>query len=123
VSPRKSSTSSANPSPRPRYLGLEVAGVPVPLIRRWLEGELARRLAVGGDDATPSTVRVIRWAGDRGLLALDVQDLPRARTAWNADLTTPDRRTVRIATARTWGTLRLGKRWLDRPRSAAVAAP
>jgi len=100
-----------------------VAGVPLPLIRRWLEAELARRLATGGVGATPPTVRVIRWAGDRGLLAIDVRDLPRARAAWNADLTTPDRRAVRIVTARTWGTLRLAKRWLDRPLPSAVPAP
>jgi len=52
----------------------------------------------------------------RGLVEIDVSDLPRARTAFNARGTGPAGEPIEIATRRTWGTLRKGKRWLDAGR-------
>jgi len=59
---------------------------------------------------------VIRWIDRRGLVEIDVSDLPRARTAFNARGTGPAGEPIEIATRRTWGTLRKGKRWLDAGR-------
>jgi hypothetical protein len=116
VSPRKSSTSSGRRSdaPRPRYLGVEVAGelFPPPSPRGW-ETWLRGRL---GPDA--GAVRVIRSDGPRAIAEVGHRHLAAARRAWNGPL--PDG--GRLATVRTWGTLRSAKRWLagDGARPAAT---
>ncbi len=112
MSPRKSSTSSANPpSPRPRYLGLEVAG-DQPVSPRWVERELARLVAAASADrALP--FKIIRWEGRRGIVQVGHLDLPRARSLWNAATTDPAGRPLRFETRKTWGTLRKGKRWVS----------
>lgn len=112
MSPRKSSTSSAKPlSPRPRYLGIEVAGE-LSLPRRWIEQELGRLLADAAADGAPHLVRVIRWEGPRGLVEIVHRDVPAARSAWNHEGPGPGRDPVRWRTVRAWGTLRDAKRWL-----------
>ncbi len=122
MSPRKSSTSSANPpSPRPRYLGLEVAG-DQPVSPRWVERELARRLTAEEPPA-PLPFRIIRWEGRRGLLQVNHLDVPRARRLFNATIQDSAGRTARFTTYRTWGTLRKGKEWLNRPSVTAPAEP
>lgn len=113
MSPRKSSTSSAKPlSPRPRYLGIEVAGDPS-LPRRWIEQELARLLAAAAADGLAHPVRIIRWEGPRGIVEVEHRDVAAARRGWNRDGPGPGRDAVRWRTVRAWGTLRGGKRWLD----------
>jgi RNase P/RNase MRP subunit POP5 len=119
VSPRKSSTSSAKPlSPRPRYLGIEVAGE-LSLPRRWIEQELGRLLGDVLAPEAPPRVRLIRWEGHRGIAEVDHLAVEAARRAWNREGPGPARDTVRWRTLRVWGTLRGAKRWLgvrdDRP--------
>jgi RNase P/RNase MRP subunit POP5 len=113
VSPRKSSTSSGNPSLRPRYLGVEVAGE-LPLSPRSIEAELRRRLEAIG--AHSPSFQIIRWEGGRGLVRVAHYDVRRAREAWNyrGPATTGGPLTVR--TDRTYGTLRKGKAWLAGPK-------
>ncbi|MCI4335575.1 MAG: hypothetical protein L3K17_00030 [Thermoplasmata archaeon] len=123
MSPRKSSTSSAKPSPRPRYLGVEVAGDISPP-RRWIEHELQRLLdGAAGPGAHPT--RVIRWEERRGLVEIEHLDLDAARRAWNCEVSGLPGGPVRLTTRRTWGTLRKGKDWLRRlvPPEAAPSPP
>ncbi len=109
MSPRKSSTSSGNLSPRPRYLGVEVAGVTT-FPPRWLERELARSLAE--TLRAPAEVKLVRFAGPRALVRITNRTMGAARAAWNASLPGPMGRPVAVATRRTFGTLRKGKMWL-----------
>lgn len=118
MSPRKSSTSSGNPpSPRPRYLGIEVAG-DLSLAPRWVERELARLLEEDG--RRPGVrVRLVRWEGRRGIAEVAHTVARAARSRWNARLTGPAGEAVELATVRTWGTLRKGKEWLRTPPPSA----
>ncbi len=110
ASPRKSSTSSGRPRrPRPRYLGLEVAGEPLPspASARWgpLLGEAAT--AAGG----APWFRVIRADAGAAIVEVEARDVAAARRAWNraAGEGSPG-----LRTARSWGTLVGAKRWLAR---------
>ncbi len=109
MSPRKSSTSSGNPSPRPRYLGVEVVGVPT-FSPRGLERELARSLAEA--IRAPADLKLIRFSGPRVLVRVTNRTMIAARTAWNGPLSGPSGEGIRVATRRTFGTLRKGKEWL-----------
>ncbi len=108
MSPRKSSTSSGRRSdaPRPRYLGLEVAGEHFPSLspRGW-EALLRGRFdpALG-----PPGFRLIRSDGGRAVVEVGHRSMGTARTAWNGPLPQGGR----LATVRTWGTLVGAKRWL-----------
>jgi hypothetical protein len=110
ASPRKSSTSSGNRFERPRYLLVEVAGVPT-LSPRALESMLSGRLHASG---TPIPFRVIRTEGACGLVAVAHVDVPAARTAWNPSGGRPE---ASIRTLRSYGTLRKGKEWMVRRRT------
>jgi hypothetical protein len=119
VSPRKSSTSSANQLFRPRYLGLEVAG-PSRFLpsARWWEETLRARLAaaVGGS----VQLRVIRIEARRAIVEIDHRVTPAARGAWNGAVTSPAGEPWQLTTQQTWGTLVGAKAWLrqpSRPRS------
>ena len=112
MSPRKSSTSSGNASPRPRYLGIEVAGAPS-LPSRWVERELARLIGAP-EPGAPKRVRLIRWEQRRGIVEVGHHDVASARAGWNTELAGPGGTTVRLVTRRSWGTLRKGKSWLRR---------
>jgi len=104
VSPRKSSTSSARRSdaPRPRYLGLEVAGehLPPPTPHGW---ETLLRGSAG-----PKAFRLIRAEGFRAIVEVGHRSAGDARASWNGSF--PDG--LRLTTVRTWGTLLGAKRWL-----------
>ncbi len=109
MSPRKSSTSSGRRSdaPRPRYLGLEVAGEHLPSLspRGWealLRGRFDPRLGV-------VPFRLIRSDGRWAIVEVGHRSVAAARTAWNASL--PDG--VRLSSVRAWGTLVGAKRWLS----------
>ncbi len=115
MSPRKSSTSSANHSPRPRYLGLEVAGDST-LPSLWWEGVLVDRLRLLIPKEIPARIRWIRREGTRAVVEVDHRAVAAARAAWNVALVTPSGRTVQLRTARSWGTLRGAKAWLRDPR-------
>ena len=84
MNPRKSSTSSGRRSdaPRPRYLGVEVAGelLPPPFPRAW-EALLRGRL---GPVAAP--LRVVRSEGRRAIAEVGHRDASAARAAWNGPL-------------------------------------
>jgi hypothetical protein len=108
-SPRKSSTSSGNRFDRPRYLLVEVAGVPT-LSPRSLESILGGRAAAA---RPPFRFKVIRTEGIHGLVAVAHTDVPSARVAWNAP------GPVAVRTLRSYGTLRKGKAWIGRRRGAA----
>jgi hypothetical protein len=107
VSPRKSSTSSGNRFDRPRYLLVEVAGLPSPSPRQ-LEGLLRARL---GGPLGAAPFRVIRVTGPLALVAVAHTEAPAFRTAWNAPAAPG---AGRLRTLRTFGTLRKGKAWLGR---------
>ena len=109
MNPRKSSTSSANPSARPRYLGIEVTGVPT-LSARWLEQVLANRLAEGIGQRP--RIRVIRHEGPKAIVEVDHRLAPAARDAWNCTIHGVAPGTLLIRTVRTWGTLLKGKVWI-----------
>ncbi len=113
MSPRKSSTSSAEPTYRARYLGVEVAGVPfVP--RPWLERTLTQALP----DPAGRRPRIVRLERSRALVEVGHAWARAARTAWNATVPGPaGGGPVTIATRRTWGTLRKGKLWLRSERA------
>jgi len=113
-SPRKSSTSSGNRFDRPRYLLVEVVGVPT-LSPRGLESILFGQLTSTG---TPLRFKVIRTEGVHGLVAVAHLDVPMARAAWNRG---NDRSPYRVRTLRSYGTLRKGKAWIVRRRSSVVA--
>jgi hypothetical protein len=110
ASPRKSSTSSGRPSSvRPRYLGIEVAGEHLPsLSPRWWEGVLRTALDRAG---VAGRFRLIRADGARAVAEVDQHRARSVRDAWT---TTVDDASgaVRIATRRTWGTLRGAKAWV-----------
>ncbi|HZY69385.1 MAG TPA: hypothetical protein VFF67_00195 [Thermoplasmata archaeon] len=116
MSPRKSSTSSAEPSSfRSRYLGIEVAGLyPVP--PKWLERTLAQGLAHALGEGAP--VRLIRVRGARALVEIGHHHSAAAREAWNASFAGPDGTSVSVTTRRTWGTLLKGKEWMKRAGNA-----
>jgi hypothetical protein len=115
VSPRKSSTSSGRRSdaPRPRYLGLEVAGehFPPSSSRGW--ESLLR-------DRSHGTVpfRLIRTEGRRAIVEVGHHNLAEARAAWNGRAGDGPP----ITTERTWGTLLDAKAWL-RASSMARSEP
>jgi hypothetical protein len=115
-SPRKSSTSSGNRFERPRYLLVEVVGVPT-LSPRVLESILIRQLHEAG---TPLPFRVIRTEGSHGLVAVAHLDVTRARTAWNPG---NERSTGSVRTLRSYGTLRKGKEWIARRRTLPSPRP
>jgi len=96
---------------RPRYLGIEVAGQPVPrlLPAAWLD-LLNHRWRAQND--TPLKLKVIRSEGTRAIVAIDQRTAPRARLAWNATWQAGEGRTFRVATVRSWGTLVDAKAWL-----------
>ena len=118
---RKTSTTSDRPGKRSgptRYLGLEVAGEPVPSVSpgRWLAW-LSEGLASAGAGGAP--LRVIRSEGARAIVRVRGRDAPAARRAWNG--TPLAGGTVVLRTVRTWGTLVGAKAWLGpgrrRPRT------
>ncbi len=108
MSPRKSSTSSARRTPRPRYLGVEAAGELVPPLpaRGW---EAALRSAWARVEAGPLRLRIVRSDGRRAIVEVEHTALPSARAAWNGPVAAPAGLTLR--TRRTWGTLVGAKRW------------
>jgi hypothetical protein len=120
VSPRKSSTSSAEPPPpRPRYLGIEAAG-DLSLSPRALERALGRPFAARAADPAPA-IRVIRVEGSRALVRVPHRFVAAARAAWNGPVETAGGATLRLRTHRTYGTLVKGKRWLRARRRPASA--
>lgn len=112
MSPRKSSTSSAEPSSfRSRYLGIEVAGL-LPIPPKWLERALAQGLTKAlGESAS---IRLIRVRGARAIVEVGHRYSALARASWNASFPGPDGQPVTVATRRTWGTLVKGKSWMRR---------
>jgi len=106
---RKSSTSSARrPRARVRYLGIEVAGEPVPPLSptRWVE---ALRAALAAEGLAELGFRLVRTGPARAVVRVAAADLPDARRAFDRrERATP----ARLRTARTWGTLVGAKRWL-----------
>jgi RNase P/RNase MRP subunit POP5 len=111
VSPRKSSTSSAEPVERPRYLGLEVAGVAfVP--RPWLERALRDALPPALEDHRYRRPRIVRLERSRAVVEVGHRWAAVARKAWNGPMTGPQGSPVEVSTRRTWGTLRGAKVWL-----------
>ena len=112
MSPRKSSTSSANRSPRPRYLAIEVAGEP-PFAARSLEHELRRRLE-GAGRSSPA-LKIIRLEGRRAIIRVDHLDVSAARVAWNGPNAARTPGGLSLRTLRTYGTLRKGKAWIRSP--------
>ncbi|MCI4360447.1 MAG: hypothetical protein L3J91_01970, partial [Thermoplasmata archaeon] len=120
VSPRKSSTSSGNPTLRPRYLGVEAAG-DLPLSPRSVEQELRRRLEAIGAHAP--AFQIIRWESGRGLVRVAHYDVRRAREAWNYLGPGSSGQALTLRTDRTYGTLRKGKAWLLRGRSRPRLEP
>ncbi len=118
-SPKRSSTSSAKPSRRPRYLAVELAPGTHAIAPRSLEAALAQRLASATPEGRPR-VRVLRFDGQRSLVEVDHLWVGPARERWNGTLTLPDGRSVGVATRRAYGTMRKGKRWL---RASPVRVP
>jgi hypothetical protein len=113
ASPRKSSTSSADhrSPPRPRYLGIEVAGPhPPPHSPQAWEAILRARLARAG--VSPASFRLIRADGPRAIAEVDHRTAPLARAAWGMPGTGP--RDPSLAPRKTWGTLVGAKAWLRR---------
>jgi len=108
---RKSSTSSGRPArPRARYLGIEVAGEPVPpLTAAAWPGHLREALAAAG--AGSLGFRLIRSSASRAIVEVKHASAPAAREAWNA-VGRRSELAPRIRTVRTWGTLAGAKRWL-----------
>lgn len=110
MSPKRSSTSSGNPLPRPRYLGVEVAGDRL-FSPRVLEHWLSDRLAGEGP---PPKLRVVRVDGRKALVDVPHTWARRARADWSGRWTASDGTVLEMRTYRTWGTLVGGKRWLKR---------
>ena len=121
MNPRKSSTSSGNPTLRPRYLGVEVAGETPFLAPRAIEHELRRRLEAIG--AHQPEFQIIRWQGGRGLVRVAHTDARRARDAWNYVGPGTDGQRLTLRTVRTYGTLRKGKLWLNGRAQGASRRP
>jgi len=118
ASPRKSSISYGNRSPpRPRYLGLEVAGThPPPGSAPAWDALLRARLLRAGIPV--GSLRVIRCEGPRVIAEIDHRSAALARAAFEApDPGSPD---LRLVPRRTWGTLVGAKAWLRRPSGARV---
>ena len=107
-SPRKSSTSSGNRFDRPRYLLVEVSGVPS-LSSPTLSDLLRRRLA--GPSGVPE-FRIVRVQSPYGIVAVPHRGAPTARASWNDAAPMGP---VTLRTRRTFGTLRKAKRWLAGP--------
>ncbi|MFG1530554.1 MAG: hypothetical protein AAFA34_04700 [Thermoplasmata archaeon] len=63
--------------------------------------------------------KLVRSNGRRALVEIDHRDLPKARSAWEAKDGAP---TGPVRSYATWGTLRVGKRWLS-PPSALTSRP
>ncbi|MHB1932441.1 MAG: hypothetical protein ACYCPV_05600 [Thermoplasmata archaeon] len=63
--------------------------------------------------------KIVRANDRRALVEIDHRDLPKARSAWEARDGAPP---GPVRSCATWGTLRLGKRWLS-PRSAPDPRP
>ena len=116
MSPRKSSTSSARPHLRPRYLGIEVAGEPL-VPRGWLEGALGRALQVPREAQPAPRVRIVRAEGRWAIAEVEHTWVAEARRAWNGTIGEPGGRRAVVGTHRTWGTLKDAKVWL-RARTA-----
>ncbi len=118
VSLRKSSTSFGKrlPRSRPRYLGLEVAGEPVPALSPplWLS---TLREALASSGAPSVAFRVIRTEGPRAVVEVEGREAAAARRAWNVDAAGGPQGSLR--TVRTWGTLVGAKEWLGRERRAS----
>ena len=115
MSPRKSSTSSGRPPKlRPRYLGIEAAGEPF-LPRGWWEAALDRALHPTGPPNDRPRVHLVRIERGRVIVEVDHRAALEARRAWNGTLAGPAGVPVKVATHRTWGTLREAKRWLRAP--------
>jgi hypothetical protein len=115
-SPRKSSTSSGNRFHRPRYLLVEVVGVPT-LSPRFLEAILSERSVRSGP---PIAFKIIRTEGSHGLVAVAHLDADRARGAWNGSSLHP---AATVRTLRSYGTLLKGKTWLARRRTRGPGTP
>lgn len=118
MSPRKSSTSSAKPAFRPRYLGVEVVGTSFFPTARWWTDTLTDRLT--RSLGFPAPARCIRTDGTRAIVEVGHRHALAARAAWNGPAT--DRgRPIALSTTRTWGTLVGAKAWLRRaPRQAGA---
>ena len=117
MSPRKSSTSSGKPpTPRPRYLAIEVAaGEPFP--PRGLEAALIARLAQSL--RVEGRIRVIRVEGRRALVEVPHRLAAEAREAWTGEWARTNGTVWRLRTWKTYGTLLKGKRWLASRASSA----
>lgn len=119
--PRKRSTSSGNPTPplpRPRYLGIEVAGVPLPS-PRGVEMFL-RRVPLGDGPAFP--IRVVRVEHRRAIVEVPHTAVARARDAWNRSLEGLGLPWGELRSVRTWGTLLKAKAWLRTPTVSRAEA-
>jgi hypothetical protein len=114
ASPRKSSISYDKRSPpRPRYLGIEVAGShPPPGSSHAWEAVLRARLVRAG--VSPVFFRLIRSEGTRAVAEVDHRTAALARAAWEATEEAPP--DLPLVPRRTWGTLVGAKAWLRRPR-------
>jgi hypothetical protein len=121
ASPRKSSTSSGRRErARTRYLGIEVAGEPLPPVppARW-SAWLSEPLGRAG--LARVAFRIVRTEGRRAVVRVGALDAPVARRAW--DGATVGGGTVALTTARTWGTLVGAKRWLGARGGSPPRAP
>jgi len=107
---RKSSTSSGRrPRAHARYLGIEVAGEPVPSLSpaRWVD---TLRAALAADGLADLGFRLVRSGPTRAVVRVIATDLALARRAWDRRGPLPPPSALR--TTRTWGTLVGAKRWL-----------
>jgi len=96
---------------RPRYLGIEVAGQPVPRLSPAAWHDLLQHRWRAHAEPTQQ-FRIIRVAPTRALVEVDQRTLALGRTAWNAVIVADGERSYRVATVRAWGTLVSGKAWL-----------
>ncbi len=95
---------------RPRYLGIEVAGKPVPRLAPAAWHDLLNHRWKAQTEA-PMRFRIIRSEGPRAIVQVDQRTASIARVAWNATLDTDDGRSFRVSTVRSWGTLVRAKTW------------
>ena len=63
-------------------------------------------------------LRILRREAGRYLIEVPHTAAAAARRSWNGPLPDGRRGSVRLATRRTWGTLRRAKRWLRAGRTA-----
>ncbi len=116
MSPRKSSTSSGSRprTLRPRYLGVEVAGEPLPARLSPRDWEILLRKALGTRGAPDGPgLHVVRSEGRKAIVVVDQIRAPAVRARWNGPVSEVPG--VRLVTRRTWGTLVKAKPWLRRP--------